>query len=287
MVGERSEALEGFNNSLLEVTKPKVLFVGDIQGDIDLVEMLPRRLPDHHFIFVGDILASFYYSPAKQIRALSLVLDYVEQGFATLTWSNHDLQYVNPRMRCSGYKEETQAMFDGPLRNRLTKLWVPYVYEPDLQLLVTHAGLNHATWLQSIGGEDEITWPLEEALWQWTRDRDSPFYKIGRYRGGPDKEGGPLWNDWTAEFKPVAGLTQVFGHSCSDKEKARKCTEERIGLLRRTEAGGTYSWCIDNLQRGYEFLEFEPSRVVTCSQHADISAALSCKGCGLKPLKLD
>jgi len=183
----------------------KVVFVGDIHGQVELVEAALAQ--SGRRIFVGDMVDSFVCSPLDARRCMELVLGAVEAGEAEVIWGNHELSYLFPHHRCSGRNAATH-LFMQDLRPRITAAFKSHIMlAPDF--LVTHAGLTHQLW------EDQhLTLDvLDHVLCDWWPDLRSPAHWIGRCRGGSDSCGGTFWCDFNREFEPVPGLRQVFGHT--------------------------------------------------------------------------
>jgi len=180
-------------------------FVGDIHGQVDMVEDALDSNADR-IIFVGDIMDSWRRSPEDQIRALRLLLDHIGDR-VSVVFGNHDLSYLYRSQRCSGYKDETQLMFNHH-RDEVLEKFKPFVYEHNL--LVTHAGLTLRLW-----EDHQLTLDnFQEKLAEWFRNpqQDSPYYQVGYARSGRKPYGGPVWCD-LSEFEDIPGLPQVFGHS--------------------------------------------------------------------------
>lgn len=199
-----------------------ILVVGDLQqapNEEVFVRSLPYLYPDHELWFLGDIIDSFVTHPPEQVRTLRVVFDYIRNGIARCVRSNHDWQYVEPRMRCSGYNRETVRLFADPdLGNGLHDLVEPFIFEviAGKSVLVSHAGLSAHVAEDALSDDEAANLTdLPTLLREWARDVDSPYYWIGRDRGGPDPVGGLLWCDWNREFEPIPGLIQVVGHSYS------------------------------------------------------------------------
>lgn len=226
-----------------------MLIVGDVHGDSVLVDkVLALREPT---VFVGDFFDSFRYSRAEQVKALVRVLRSVEEDGNTLIAGNHEWSYINPqKFRCSGFNTEFWIQVQ-PLIDRILKVAVPFVWDEKHSLLITHAGLSNQIF------QEYIEAPVSDipiALTEWFRDkeRDSPYFQVGRARGGSAKVGGPLWCDWQREFSEIPGVKQVFGHSASDMP-ASWLSEVHEGSLRRIHD----SWNIDCLQRSHTIAHFD------------------------------
>jgi len=138
-------------------------------------------------------------------------------------------------------------------------LFEPYIWEGNI--LVMYAGIS-AKLLRGL----EIAEPnavrhagqavLSKSMlngWFADMSEDSPYWWIGRARGGRDPIGGPLWCDWDAEFTPIPGLLQIVGH-----------THNKHGLIVWKNDDAV---CVDTLghdigKRGETLLELRDTRYV-------------------------
>jgi len=104
------------------------------------------------------------------------------------------------------------------------------------EFLVSHAGLTDQLWRK-----EHLTFEnLEQRLIEGWSKTSSFVHQIGSYRGGFSSVGGLFWCDWNAEFEPIEGLTQVFGHTAGR------------GIRQRVN-----SFCIDCLDHEHSFLEMD------------------------------
>lgn len=229
-----------------ELTTKPIAFFGDIHGHWDFVKQIPEVLDDHYWVFVGDYMDSFTQRVQLQIACLTQIRDWVFDLKAMAIPGNHDLHYVWRSYRCSGYKPDTQSrMF--PYQDLI--LGLPHCLLID-NVLVTHAGLTrplHDKLIQKYPGE-----PLDQILEVEGNRQDSIVHECGISRGGSAAWGGIYWCDWTAEFDPVPGLHQVFGHSHSPTPP-RLFTEETDGNLRFVRFCDSRSYNIDCLGRNGVF----------------------------------
>lgn len=213
------------------------VIVGDLQNNYDVLPPLMQLATKK--LFVGDYLDSWPYvaNVAKQVQGFHTLLQMIERGDALAVYGNHDGAYTMPMARCSGYNSLTQMQVN-ILASQARRSLAPFLYHPSTRTLFTHAGISEALWQHEKLSLDT----LPETLYEWSLNPASPFYWIGRARGGGDPTGGPLWSDWHQEFTPVAGLTQVVGHTASFSQRAYR-DGIRVGNLR---AKGT-SWNVDCL----------------------------------------
>jgi hypothetical protein len=205
----------------------KTMVVGDIHGRIHTVEAALNS--GYPVIFVGDYLDSFTAKPVQQIQALKLVIEAVKDGRAQALIGNHEVSYIDPMQRCSGWNPSTQMGVDQLMAD--SRVTDPETfqakYDTDLLkyytycegFLITHAGVSR-TLLES----------RSQNLAEYLNGGD--YLQISRYRGGYQPVGGLLWCDWR-EFEPIPGIKQIVGHTSG------KTIREKDG-----------NYCIDCLEYG-------------------------------------
>lgn len=223
----------------------KTLFVGDIHGKIEIMEFVEKTFPDHLKVFVGDLVDAFDRTRKQQLDCVEKALAMIQRGDTKVLLGNHELSYLIPHMRCSGYAGTMDGMML-PFKKDIWKHFDYYLWYPENKLLVTHAGLGLYIW-----NEKHLTLDtLGIILAQWKLDG---FYTgvngwIGKARGGVDRIGGIFWCDYFKEFAPIPGLTQVFGHTNIPKQLPP-------GIV----IDGT-NYNIDCLVRKVEFLEYDDGK---------------------------
>ena len=218
-----------------ESSMEKYVFVGDIHGRVRDVERALTR-PGKK-IFVGDFVDSYTESAGKQQACLEMVLHSIKRAESQAVFGNHELSYMIPEHRCSGWNLETNLVIQ-KYKEEMYQLFKPYIFiEPNI--LVTHAGLSKFWWDKHDLTLDNLCDTLDD----WWKDNASPMHKIGYTRGGQAPRGGTFWCHYPDEFEPIPDLVQIFGHT-SDRE------------IR----GDGENFCIDNSRTqigGMTFLEME------------------------------
>lgn len=218
----------------------KYTFVGDIHGQVEIIQKALQR--EGKIIFVGDLQDSFTRSHQDHSTCFELVLDAIEKGKAECVYGNHELSYLRPKHRCSGYNYHRHKVIDSH-KERINALFKPYLFLGD-SFLVSHAGFTKDLW----DNEDVTLENIQEKFAAWWPRIESPLHWIGQARGGPNYYGGIFWCDFEREFKPIPELIQVFGHSHGK------------GIRQKENA-----YCIDCLEPGdHSFLEMEIDDVEPC-----------------------
>ena len=190
----------------------KTIVVGDLHGQFEIAEaVLERNQP---VVFIGDYMDSFTRPAADQIKTVQVVTQAVKDGNATALFGNHELSYMYPEMRCSGYEETKRLMF----QHLDVSMLQSYVQIEGF--LISHAGVSNDLL-------DNLGLTLGEYL------EAGNFNQIGRSRGGRSAVGGLFWCDWNYDFTPVPGTNQIVGHT-------------RGSSIRQFQ--DTNNWCIDCLE---------------------------------------
>jgi len=189
----------------------KLLFIGDIHGKIDVMDLVEKQFPEHQKIFVGDFVDAFDHTRKEQLACVEKALAMIDKGDTRVILGNHELSYLVPReMRCTGYAGTMDAMLL-PLKSEMWKKFEHYIWISEHKLLITHAGLTAYLWKEFELTLDNLAAKLEE--WKHKQWYASPNGWIGRARGGIQPVGGIFWCDFNLEFRPIEGLRQVFGHT--------------------------------------------------------------------------
>lgn len=174
------------------------LVVGDLHGKLAVVKQ--ALATSHNVVFVGDYVDSYTESVELQIQTLDAVLDAIENEGDRVTGliGNHEVSYLTPHMRCSGFNSATNMH----LMTRSSRMMNTLKYYTRVDgFLISHAGVSQR--FLTCAGLDTV----EEYI-------DSNNYdQIGVYRGGLSPVGGLFWCDWRFDFAPIENLPQVVGHT--------------------------------------------------------------------------
>lgn len=190
-----------------------MLFVGDIHGDLKLLEKIISKYGNQDLHFIGDYVDSYSNSLEDQAKCFEIIYKRILKGESDGLLGNHELSYLHEKMRASGYNYELyphcQKLYN--LHSSFPEIhpFKSHIYYPEHKLLITHAGLSNWIWKVFVKDSENLGLVLTE----WQKDIDSPAYYIGRCRGGKQKTGGIYWCDFNKEFEPIMGLNQVFGHT--------------------------------------------------------------------------
>jgi hypothetical protein len=208
-------------------------------------------------IFIGDYLDDFTTSVASQVHCLTTVLNLVEEGKAIALKGNHEISYLVPGARCSGWKVATDAAVL-PLKSRMDKLLLNYMYieRPDHKsdIVISHAGVSERALMKdcrNAGGVRDYLVTNDQISLAY----DHKFLQVGQHRGGVFAAGSIFWCDFWEEFVAIDGLTQVVGHS-----SWRPDPTVGICIMGKDDACGIN---IDCTNRFHEFLIIDEDKNIT------------------------
>lgn len=222
------------------MSKPYIV-IPDTHGKIDVVNWALAQLEEYDLVFLGDYLDSFTSTRNQQISTLGLVLTAAEMypDRVTALMGNHELSYLDPAMRASGYKKNMDYKVQ-PYKERMLKLLKPYTWRHGY--LLSHAGVT-----RHILDIFEIT--LQDYL------NSGQFNDIGKSRGGWSPYGGLYWCDWHDDFVPIDNVQQIVGHTAYRYVKNKKGKKDKI--ISKADKYGNLSYNVDCLdQKGKKhFLE--------------------------------
>lgn len=173
------------------------LVVGDLHGQYELVSWALSG--PWNVVFMGDYLDSFDRPTNDQLFTLKEVLSAVgnEPSRVRALMGNHELSYLEPNMRASGYTVALASHLY-PYLHIMREVLLPFTWVGGR--LLSHAGVSQAL-LDSEG----------VSLYQYLDNGE--YEQIGYSRGGSRPVGGLYWCDWFREFDPIPDLKQVVGHS--------------------------------------------------------------------------
>lgn len=174
----------------------KTIIVGDLHGRIEIAREI-LQLKDCNLVFIGDYLDTHEgRSVDDQIELLGLIRSSVieSDGRIKALLGNHELSYIDPSMRASGYNYKVADA----LRPEDFKPFIKYTWVDGY--LVSHAGVSQSLL-------DSRRESLDAYL------SAGYFPQVGGARGGIDAVGGLFWCDWWQEFVPIESTPQVVGHT--------------------------------------------------------------------------
>lgn len=200
----------------------KVLVIGDVHGRDSWekpCELLIERVD--YIVFLGDYVDTMDgISPAEQKLNLQNIVAFANKyrDKVHLLLGNHDLHYIFPEddFRCSGYI--------GYARWDYQEIYRAYDFKMCVEIediIFVHAGVTeewYQEWVWRIiskGADFNMkTENISDILNQGLKLYHLSYAWIGRFRGGLDPTGSPVWADYREIISsPLPNRTQVVGHT--------------------------------------------------------------------------
>jgi hypothetical protein len=208
----------------MSTAHPTTLIIGDIHHQTDLADQALHRFGGScdKIVFLGDYFDDFGDNPEQMRITCRWLKASTAQANRVHLFGNHDISYFFPEHRqchCPGYSIEKQEVFGEELAGL-----APNALRIATQVgdwLLSHAGFSAAIARDQPAGK--IVRMAEGELDRIVAGEDSDLLNVGASRGGSDRVGGPLWLDWSREFRPVAGLNQIVGHTPAKGVLRAKC----------------------------------------------------------------
>lgn len=245
-----------------------VLLIPDIHQDSGFLERcleLGRAEEVSEIVFLGDLVDSkspLARRPESIRKILEISQDLIDRQnpSTTLLWGNHDWMYWSQRILLKVLGEENpkglqeissigldpntarilteERSADG--RNRIFLWEKARLAVSRYGWLITHAGVHESLWPVDQKLEDGVTIlnrRMEGLAEDPTTTDDHPLLGAGPVRGGFHEVGGPLWQDFNAEFEDSLPFPQIVGHT--------RCAE----VMRKGR-----SYCLDVCQQACALL---------------------------------
>jgi hypothetical protein len=174
---------------------------------------------------LGDYFDDFGDTLAEVEQTCDWLLGICENDRIHRLLGNHDVYYFcdNKACRGAGYSREKHYVIQKHFSPRIIQEKFA-LYGRTRGYLLTHAGFS-GRWLKKFS-QSLIDRYLQEAFQAMLKNEVHPLLEIGTDRGGWNEVGGLTWCDWR-NFKPIAGVPQIVGHT-PDK-KVRLAGFERLG----------------------------------------------------------
>lgn len=198
-----------------------VLVIPDIHNNISRADTFIRRLAGRYdrIVFLGDFFDDFGDSPEVVKEVAEWLGESLKDPRRTHLVGNHDLAYLapGPRTYCSGFSHEKMRVV-APALNAMPRQCFQAAVEVD-GWLISHAGFHPS--LADGRATGELVEFANFELRSFLVGHESPLFAVGYARGGRASIGGVTWLDWTQEFRPIAGIHQLLGHTPSDTVRAQ------------------------------------------------------------------
>jgi hypothetical protein len=234
--------------------KMKTLIIPDVHTKAVIADTLRWKEKPDATVFLGDLWDDWNDGPGEARRVAEWVADLMADPSVTLLVGNHDLPYLFPETRrwslCSGYTQEKAKAIAEVLPPEAHWRWKLATTVEGW--LLTHAGLS-----ARLGVDPAALAGVEKMLHEGVFVHDAPMaLGAGYSRGGPQPCGGVLWCDWRDEFRPLAGVKQIMGHTPRRRPEGRWVGQDRpVEVMTNDNYGDGFSINLDTHLRHYALIE--------------------------------
>ncbi len=196
-----------FNNLIRTIT------IGDLHGLNSWKVVDPGKY--EKIIFLGDYFDSLKVRDDEMVQNFIEIIEFKQEWFdrVILIIGNHEMSYLNPEYRSSGYRSTIGSLVESMLWSYLELFKVAWQYK---NYLWSHAGVEQSFYEKHIAsrildGDKTIANTLQRLF----EAEYPPIFEVGYERGGAyNNVGGPLWIDAERLLaSPLKGYHQIVGHN--------------------------------------------------------------------------
>ena len=206
-----------------------MIIIPDIHGRLFWEKPVKEYLGHEHIVFLGDYVDPYhdeFINRRHMLRRLGEIINLKRENpdSVTLLLGNHDLQYLDSRMRAGRYDFANRETIRQIIEKAAGLFQITFTQG---KYLFTHAGLLEG-WIkhsrkrmQNLPEDDKDVPEALNTLWNDPRQRASLLLALAdtpTSRNGMNVYGSPVWSDamdMRTDRPEVDGFLQVFGHTYS------------------------------------------------------------------------
>ena len=194
----------------------KFMIIGDVH---EKTRWIKKKIQDESpdlIICLGDYWDSFVTSTDSVKATCEWFIESVNNSKMILLQGNHCLFYRWPLIKkfiCSGNTMEKCELINSTIKfEHWEKLKLFYF---DEKYLYSHAGISKEHFFHPVNGItlDGIEEICNKAVEASKSGGAHPIFRAGWSRGGNERIGGLVWQDFSCEAMPVVGFHQIVGHT--------------------------------------------------------------------------
>ena len=229
------------------------LILGDIHSCISMANSLLNEFQESidEVVYVGDYFDNWNDTVEDAKNTAYWLKKIVNTPNHICCLGNHDLAYMFPnngQLNCPGWTEKkSEAINEILSQEDWSKFKLAYKTQG---FWISHAGITKEVFEHPILGltDEVIEEKCKKALIHAKANIYSEVLAAGYARGGRQRVGGITWAHWSSEFKPIAGLKQIVGHTFNKKYRSTYIPNKKYkeGENHCIDCGGKYSGMIDN-----------------------------------------
>jgi hypothetical protein len=233
------------------------LIVPDIHLQWECADRIIQHESWDRIWLLGDYFDDYNDTLKKVEATCQWLLRICEDRRICRLLGNHDVYYFceNKSYRGAGYRRDKHQVIQKYFSSRIIREKFT-LHGWARGYLLTHAGFS-GRWLRNFS-QSLIDRYLQEAFDAMLSHELHPLLSIGADRGGWNEIGGVTWCDWR-NFKPIAGVPQIIGHTYD--KKVRYASFERHSC-----AGFNFDQCVAG--------SFQEHENPTFTLHDEVSVCL-------------
>lgn len=193
-----------------------IIVIPDVHTNFEKVERIIKKYrKDNKFVFVGDYFDQYNDTPEENYFTAKWLKDTLDDPNRVYLFGNHDLPYIPwAKFICSGFTLKKKEVINEVLTiddwNKLK------FFHFENRMYFSHAGLTEQWFVNPINNKltiDYIQKQINDSVEKLKMGYlVNAIWASDKFRGGNDKKGGILWNDWrNADL--IENVRQVFGHT--------------------------------------------------------------------------
>lgn len=194
----------------------KTIVIPDIHTHYEKAERIMQKYKStHKFILLGDYFDQFNDNIHDNAATAEWLKESLKDSNRIHLIGNHDMHYF-PYINvfCSGYSGEKKKSINSVLT---LEDWDKLkFYHHEKNFYFSHAGLSKQWFMSPMSDkfdDNHIDNVLKSALEDLKLDKISnAIWAADMFRGGKERKGGILWNDWR-NMDLTYGIKQIVGHT--------------------------------------------------------------------------
>ena len=193
----------------------KFLIFADIHEKTRYIEKIIKLESPDETIFLGDMFDSFVTTADTVKATCEWLIHSLNQPNRIHLMGNHEAWYRWPLIKefiCSGNTLDKREYINSVIKFEDWKKLKLFHF--DGKYLYSHAGISKVLFSHPIHGItlSGIKEICDTATEYTMSGIAHPILRAGWSRGGNERHGGILWQDWS-ETKPIIGFHEIIGHT--------------------------------------------------------------------------
>ncbi len=201
------------------------LLLPDSHGRQSILQKIIDTVPHDFVIAMGDMWDSFGDGPNEASKSAWWVRKQLEENPKYIQlFGNHDCAVMWSDTECRNCSGFTIAKHDAIKKILKPEHWVrfkPFFYIKEGNWLISHSGVSKGLISDFVLDDIErLQTAFDAAIVGLLTDKHHPYFAAGSSRGGSQKHGGIIWEDFN-DINPVSQFNQIVGHTRLSQPKIK------------------------------------------------------------------